>query len=111
MTTFLKILDCCAPCAPISTAGLRPVINRKRKDSDQDNEATLKKEYLVQYEALVIERWALPLLRQFKDVTILRNKANCEICCDPGTMEEQVQPHHRLIPVQCLQQNIPLDVP
>ena len=73
---------------------------KERKDSDQDYEATLKKEYLVHYEALVIEKWALPLFQQLKDVTIIEKKnmsrrnfedASCEICCDPGTMEEQVQ--------------------
>ena len=40
---------------PKKVLNCRPVINRKRKDSDQDYEANLKKEYLVRYEALVIE--------------------------------------------------------
>ena len=59
---------------PKKLLNCRPVINKKRKDSDQDYEATLKKEYLVQYEALVIKKWALPLLRQIKDVTIYEKK-------------------------------------
>ena len=42
---------------PKKVLNCRPVISRRRKDSDQDYEATLKKEYLVQYEALVIEKW------------------------------------------------------
>jgi len=55
----------------------------------------------MQYEPLVVEIWALPTLKKVKDIQIKSitnlprcgfEDASCEICCDPRTKEEQLNP-------------------
>ena len=78
-------------------------VNKERRNSntEEDQEVTHQKQYLVEYEPFITERWALPIFRQIKDRDILMTKdvprnnfldASCEICCDPCTKEEKVQP-------------------
>ncbi len=76
-------------------------LNQKKRKLDQNEVAENKKQYLVQYEPLVVERWALPTIKKVKDIHI-KGKTNLprccfedasgEICCDPRTKEEQLDP-------------------
>jgi hypothetical protein len=53
------------------------------------------------YEPLIIEKWALRLLKADKNRTIISTEpiahieveedAGCEICCDPGTRDEHTE--------------------
>jgi len=74
----------------------------------------------VQYEPLVVERWALPTIKKVKDIQIKSitnlprccfEDASCETCCDPWTKEEPLDPTtdmhqcntcHRTYHWQCL---------
>jgi len=76
-------------------------VNKKRKNTEEDQEVTHQKQYLVVYEPFITEKWALPIFRQIKDRAILMTKdvprnnfldASCKICCDPCTKEDEVQP-------------------
>jgi len=75
-------------------------LNQRKRKLDQ-NEIANPKRYLVQYEALVVERWALPTIKKVKDVQVKSitnlprccfEDASCEICSDPRTKEEQLDP-------------------
>ena len=75
--------------------GYRVCTTNKRKPGDSD--ACGQEQYLTQYEPLIMEKWALPLLRHIPDIkktteTSIARKdfldASCEICCDPGTFED-----------------------
>ncbi len=73
----------------------------------------------MQYKPLVVEKWALPIIKvkdiQIKSIINLHRccfeVASCEICCDPRTKEEQLDPTtdmylyntcHRTYHWQCL---------
>ena len=77
------------------------VNNKRRADEteaeDQEQYLTLT---LTHYEPLIIEKWALRLLKADKNRTIISTEhiacidvedASCEICCDPGTHEEHTE--------------------
>jgi len=73
-------------------------INNKRKADE--TEAEDQEQYLTHYEPLMIEKWALRLLKAAKHRTIISTEpiaridvedAGCEICCDPGTREEHTE--------------------
>ncbi len=73
---------------------------RKRK-LDQNEVTENQKQYLVQYEPLVVERWKLPTIKKVKDIQIKSitnlprrcfEDASCEICYDPRAKEEQLDP-------------------
>jgi hypothetical protein len=73
------------------------VNNKRRAD---ETEAEDQEQYLTHYEPLIIEKWALRLLKADKNRTIISTEpiaridvedAGCEICCDPGTREEHTE--------------------
>ena len=73
------------------------VNNKRRAD---ETEAEDQEQYLTHYEPLIIEKWALRLLKTDKSRTIISTEpisridvedAGCEICCDPGTREEHTE--------------------
>jgi len=73
------------------------VNNKRRAD---ETEAKDQKHYLTHYEPLIIEKWALCLLKADKNRIIISTEpiacidvedAGCEICCDPGTREEHTE--------------------
>jgi len=91
-----------------------------KEKEDQNKEAENQKQYLVQHEPRVVERWELPIIKRVKDIQIKSitnlprccfEDASCEICCDPRTKEEQLDPTtdmyqcntcHRTYHWQCL---------
>ena len=74
------------------------VNNKRRAD---ETEAEDQEQYLTHtLEPLIIEKWALRLLKADKNRTITSTEpiaridvedAGCEICCDPGTREEHTK--------------------
>jgi hypothetical protein len=73
------------------------VNNKRRAD---ETEAKGQEQYLTHYKPLIIETWALRLLKTDKNRTIISTEpiaridvegAGCEICCDPGTREEHTE--------------------
>jgi len=67
----------------------------KRKPEREDTHD--QEQYLTEYEPLIMERWAKPLLEQTPGYKILNADsiarsahldASCEVCCNPGTEEE-----------------------
>ena len=73
------------------------VNNKRRAD---ETEAEDQEQYLTHYEPLIIEKWALRLLKTDKSRTIISTEsiaridvedAGCEICCDPGAREEHTE--------------------
>jgi hypothetical protein len=73
------------------------VNNKRRAD---ETEAEDQEQYLTHYEPLIIEKWALRLLKTDKFRTIISTEpiaridvedAGCKICCDPGTREEHTE--------------------
>ena len=73
------------------------VNNKRRAD---ETEAKGQEQYLTHYKPLIIETWALRLLKTDKNRTIISTEpiaridvegAGCEICCDPGTREEHTK--------------------
>jgi len=95
-------------------------LNQRKGKPGQNEETENQKQYLVQYEPLVVERWALPTIKKVKDIRIKSTinltrccfeDASCEICCDPRTKKEQLDPTtymyqcntcHRTYHWQCL---------
>jgi len=95
-------------------------LNQRKRKLDQTEVKENQKQYLLQYEPLVVERWALPAIKNVKDIQIKTitnlpgccfEDASCEICCDPQTKEEQLDPTtdmyrcdtcHRTYHWQCL---------
>jgi len=95
-------------------------LNQRKRKLDQNEVAENQKQYLVQYEPLVVERWALTTIKKVKEIQIKSitnlprccfEDASCEICCDPRTKEEQLDPTtdmyqcntcHRTYHWQCL---------
>jgi len=76
-------------------------LNQRKRRLDQNDVTENQKQYLVQYEPLVVERWALPTIKKVKDFQIISitnlprccfEDASCEICYDPRTKEEQLDP-------------------
>jgi len=74
-------------------------VNRRKRKLDQNKVTENRKQYLVQYEPLVVERCALPTIKKVKDIQIksITNLPRCcfedasfETCCDPRTKEEQL---------------------
>ena len=90
------------------------VNNKRRAD---ETEAEDQEQYLTHYEPLIIEKWALRLLKADKNRTIISTEpiaridvedAGCEICCDPGTREEHRTrkfTYHRYVPMRRMQLN------
>jgi len=67
----------------------------------------------------VVERWALPTIKKVKDIQIKSitnlprccfEDASCEICCDPWTKEEQLDPTTDMYQYNTCQ-DIPLAMP
>jgi len=89
-------------------------LHQWKRELDQN---IVRKQYFVQYEPLVVERWALPTIKVkgFKSITDLPRccieDTSHEVCCDPQTKEEQLAPMtdvyqcdtcHRTYHWQCL---------
>ncbi len=48
--------------------------SQRKRTLDQNEVTENQKQYLVQYEPLVVERWALPIIKEVKDIQIKHNK-------------------------------------
>ena len=80
--------------------GYRLHTTSKRKVGEQDTAD--QEQYLTEYEPLIMENWAIPLLDEIPEIKVLTKDpiprseltdASCEVCCNPGTYEEPHKDH------------------